>query len=193
MALAVVAAHLFLLAATGCGILPFPMDTSGVVQGSLGAADSRIVASVTATSPETGLPTSLSGTVSGQYEGTYQEEILDVFFDSTGAPIAALSRSQFTLDTPDGGTLVSLNLVVVADLIPLTDATGSAVLDEQGAPTITGLQSAATGEIIHGTGAFAGATGELHTDTVLYFTGGDFELGSVESELVITLDADAAE
>jgi len=194
LALLLGAIQLPLLAAGGCGILPFPTDLASLIEGSLEATPSGIVASVTATAPETGMPTTLSGSVSGQYEGTYQEEILEVFFvDGAGAPIAALSRSQFTLGSPGEGTLVSLNLIVVVDTIILTDEAGAPVLDEQGAPLVTGLQTSATGEIIYGTGAFEGATGELHTESVLTFLGGDFGMGAVESDLLVTLDAEAAD
>jgi hypothetical protein len=137
------------------------------------------------------LPTALSGTVSGQFEGTYNEEILEVFFGSDGTPLAALSRAEFTADSPDGGTLVTLNLIVVADLIVLTDETGAPVLDELGAPIVTGLQTAALGEIIYATGVFEGVTGQLHTDSVLNLTGGEFGLGALESDFVLTLDSDA--
>ncbi|MFQ5805733.1 MAG: hypothetical protein ACE5I3_04700 [Phycisphaerae bacterium] len=181
-----------LLVSSGCGILPLPSDVASLIEGSLEATESSIVASVTATEAGTGLPTTLSGTVSGQYEGTYEEEILEVFFDSTGAPIAAISRSQFIVDSPAQGTLISLNLIVVVDIIVLTDESGAPVLDEQGAPVVSGLQTSATGEIIHGTGIFEDATGDLHAESVLSFLGGDFEMGSLESDLVITLDAAAA-
>jgi len=185
--------QLLLLASSGCGTLPWPADVLSLIEGSLEATESRIMASVTATAPETGLPITLSGVVSGRYEGTYEEEILEVFFDSNGAPIAAFSRSQFTVDSVDQGTLISLNFIVVVDAIVLTDGAGAPVLDEQGAPIVSGLQTSATGEIIHATGDFEGATGELHTESVLTFLGGDFGMGSVDSELLVTLDAEAAD
>jgi hypothetical protein len=185
--------QILLLVSSGCGVLPFLTDPASLIEGSLEPTGSRIVASVTATAPDTGLPTSLAGSVSGEYEGTYQEEILEIFFDSAGMPIAGLSRSEFTVDAPDEGTLVSLNLIVVVDPVILTDDTGAPVLDEQGAPVVSGLQTSATGEIIHGTGAFEGVTGELHTESVLLFLSGDFGMGSVESDLVVTLYAEAAD
>jgi hypothetical protein len=184
--------HLTWVCSSGCGFALFPSGVAGLVEGSGATTESRIVASVTATNPNTGLPTTLSGTVSGQFEGTYDEEILEVFFDSQGVPIAALSRAEFTTDSPDDGTLFSLNLVVVADLIMLTDEAGALVLDELGAPTVTGLQTTALGEIIYGTGLFEGATGHLHTESVLNLTGGEFGLGSLESDFVVTLDSDSA-
>jgi hypothetical protein len=182
-----------LLASSGCGILPFPTDVLSLVQGSQEPTDSRIEASVTAAAPETGMPTTLSGSVSGEFEGTYEEEILEVFFDGAGVPIAALSRSQFAIDAPDEGTLISLNLIVVVDTILLTDEAGTPVLDEQGGPIVSGLQTSAAGQIIHGAGAFEGATGELHTESVLTFLGGDFGLGAVESDLFVTLQAEGTD
>ncbi len=188
LALLLGAMQFSLLASGGCSILPFPTDLLSVVQGSLDPTGSRIAASVTAAAPETGLPTTLSGSVSGKYEGTYDEEILEIFFDGEGCPIAALSRSEFTIDAPNEGTLISLNLIVVVDTILLTDEAGNPVLDEQGAPIVSGLQTSAAGQIIHGTGAFEGATGELHTESVLTFLGGDFGMGGVESDLLVTLN-----
>lgn len=184
--------HLALLGSSGCGFISFPFDIASLVEGALAETESTIVASVTATDPNTGLPTTLSGTVSGQFEGTYDEEILEVFFDSEGTPLAALSRAEFTADSPNDGTLFSLNLIVVSDLVVLTDETGAPVLDELGAPIVSGLQTAALGEIIYGTGVFEGVTGQLRTDSVLNLTGGDFGLGSLESDFVVTLDSDAA-
>jgi len=183
------AAALLLWACAGCGSL---CDlTDGSLFGDLfGPASSTIAASVTATA-ETGLPTTLSGDVSGQFQGTYREDILEVYFDATGAPIAALSRSEFTFDSPTAGTLVGLNQVVVLEPIVATDESGAPLLNEQGQPIVAGLRTSATGTIISGTGGFAGRTGELHTESALLFTGGDFGLGSVDSDLVITLDAAA--
>ncbi len=179
---------LALLACSGCGFLPFQSGTLGLVEGLLATTESSIDASVTAVSPDTGLPTTLSGTLSGQFQGTYQEQMLEVFFDATGVPVAAISRSEFTVDAPASGTLYSLNFVVVVDLILLTDDSGAPIVDAQGLPTVIGLHSAATGEIIHGTGDFAGVTGQLHTDSTLYLTGGDAGLGSLESDFVVELD-----
>lgn len=182
---------LVLLVYAGCGALPFPTDLSdltSLVEGSTEAIESRIDADVTAVSTVTGLATSLAGTVSGQYSGSYTEEILEVYFDATGVPIAALSRSQFTLDAPDSGTLTTFNLVVINELIFLTGDDGTPMLDESGMPIATGLLSASTGQIIAGSGAFEGATGVLHSDSVVSFTGGSSGLGSVVADLVVTLD-----
>ncbi len=184
--------QLGLLVSGGCGAPLFPWDSAGGVVDAqnLTGTSSRIVASVTERSPQTGLPTTLSGTVSGRYAGAYHEEILEVYFDSTGAPIAALSESQFTLDS---GTFASLNLILVVDPIVSTDGTGSPVLNEQGAPIVVGLQTSSTGQIIHGTGSFAGATGELHTESTLLLSGGDSGMGSVDAELTVSLDTDLTE
>jgi hypothetical protein len=177
------------LALGGCGTPLLPWDGAfGTVEGQA-LTSSRIVASVTERSPETGLPTTLSGTVSGRYAGTYHEEILEVYSDSTGAPIAALSKSDFTLDL---GTFTSLNLIVVVEPIVSTDASGSPVLTEQGTPVVIGLRTSSTGEIIHATGSFAGATGELHTESTLLLSGGDSGLGAVDAELTVSLDTDVA-
>jgi hypothetical protein len=175
----------------GCGFVP--LSASDLVEGLVALTESRIVASVTATDPETGLPTTLAGAVSGQFSGTYEEEILEVFFDSEGTPIAALSRSEFTADSSLGGTLISLNLIVVVDLIVATDETGAPLLDPQGVPLVSGLQTAATGEIIHGSGAFEGITGGLHTNSVLELTGGEFGLGSLDAEFAVALEPAAAD
>ncbi|HUU98819.1 MAG TPA: hypothetical protein VM487_24060 [Phycisphaerae bacterium] len=182
-----------LWACGGCGLLWTPTELSGLVEGAPGPTDTLLAADVTAASPETGLPTTLSGVVSGQFEGQYQEEILEVFFDDGGAPIAAISRSEFSLDSPASGTLVSLNLIVVVDFIIVTDDGGTPVLDEQGSPIVCGLQTSATGEIIHGTGSFVGVTGKLHTESVLSFSSGSCGMGAVEADLVITLDGDVAD
>lgn len=180
-----------LLVCAGCGALPLPTDLAGLtslVDGSTEETSSLIDADVTAVSTVTGLATSLAGTVSGQYSGSYAEEILEVYFDATGMPIAALSRSQFTLDAPDSGTLTTFNLVVINELIFLTADDGTPMLDESGMPIATGLLSASTGQIIAGTGAFEGVTGVLHSDSVVAFTGGSSGLGSVVADLVVTLD-----
>ena len=174
-----------LLACGGCGLLAFPTDIAGLVEDS---NEPRIVADVTAVSPETGLPTQLSGAVSGEYAGRYDEEILEVFMDGNGVPIAALSRSVLTLDAPDAGTLISINLIVVLEFIFATDDAGAPLLDDQGAPIAIGLISASTGEIITGTGAFEGATGQLHSDSTIMFMGGDLGLGTLDSTLTLTLD-----
>ncbi len=174
-----------LLACSGCGLLAGLTDVAGLVDD---ASDPRIVADVTAVSAETGLPTQLSGAVSGEYAGQYDEEILEVYLDANGVPIAALSRSILTLDTPDTGTLTSVNLIVVVDFVFATDDAGAPLLDDQGAPIAIGLISASTGEIITGTGAFEGATGQLHSDSTIMFTGGDLGLGTLDSTLTLTLD-----
>lgn len=177
-----------LLSLSGCGALPSPTDLGSLVEGLLESKDSRIVASVTAKSEDTGLPTVLSGTVCGQFGGTYDEEILAVFFDGQGKPNAALSRSQLTFDAPNEGTLISLNLVVVVDMIFATDENGAPVLDQGGTPVVSGLRSSATGQIIYGSGIFEGATGEIHADSVLSLVGGDFGMGFVESDLSVDLN-----
>lgn len=174
-----------LLACGGCGLLAFPTDIAGLVEDS---NEPRIVADVTAVSPETGLPTQLSGAVSGEYAGRYDEEILEVYFDGSGVPIAALSRSVLTLDTPDTGTLISINLIVVLDFVFATDDAGAPILDDLGAPIAIGLISASTGEIISGTGAFEGATGELHSNSTIMLVGGELGLGTLDSTLTLTLD-----
>lgn len=181
-----------LWACGGCGLLWTPTELLSLVEGAPGSTDTLLAADVTAAAPETGLPTTLSGVVSGQFEGQYQEEILEVFFDDAGAPLAAISRSEFSLDSPAAGTLVSLNLIVVVDFIFVTDDGGTLVLDEQGAPIVCGLQTSATGEIIHGTDGFADVTGKLHTESALSFSGGGYGMGAVEADLVITLDGDVA-
>jgi hypothetical protein len=61
------------------------------------------------------------------------------------------------------------------------------LLDEQGAPIIIGLETAATGHIIAGTGAYEGVTGELHADSTLMFVGGAANLGTVESDVTLIL------
>ena len=184
-------AALLLWACGGCGVLG-DLTNGGLFGGLLEPTSSEIAASVTAVA-ETGLPTKLSGDVSGQYQGTYQEEILEVYFDPDGSPIAALSRAEFTFESPAAGTMVSLNMIVIGDPILATDANGEPLLGELGQPIVAGLQTAATGMIVNGTGGFAGRTGELHTDSALLFTGGDSGLGSVDAELVITLDAAASD
>lgn len=184
-----------LLTSAGCGVFTLPLSLNGLdglVGGSTVTEASLIAASVTATSAETGLPTTLSGVVSGLYEGTYQEEILEVFFDASGAPIAALSRSVFTLTEPREGTLTTLNLIIVSANILLTDATGAPVLDANGLPTVIGLQTSSAGDIIHGTGMYDGATGQIHSDTTLLLTGGDAAMGSVESDLTVNLELSTA-
>ncbi|MCH7870333.1 MAG: hypothetical protein IID33_01405, partial [Planctomycetes bacterium] len=177
-----------LLACGGCGLLAFPTDIAGIVQD---ANEPQIVADVSAVSPDTGLPTQLSGAVSGEYAGRYDEEILEVYFDGSGVPIAALSRSVLTLDTPDTGTLISINLIVVLDFVFATDDQGTPILDDLGAPIAIGLISASTGEIISGTGAFEGATGELHSNSTIMLVGGELGLGTLDSTLTLTLDQNA--
>ena len=186
------ALSLVLLTSSGCGLLPYLLDGTSLVGGETELNDgTSITADVTAVSQTTAMPTTLSGTLSGEYTGTYEEEILEVFFDSNGAPIAGLSRSQFTIEGDDAGTLTTLNLIVVSALIPQTDAQGTPVLDAQGDPVVIGLESAASGEIVYGTGAFAGATGKVHTDSDLFFTGGSADLGSLDADLTIVLETDA--
>ena len=183
---------LILMACGGCGLLPFPTNIAGLVQGAGDAEGTRVLASVTAVNPDTGLPTQLSGTITGESTGTYQEEILEVYFDSDGAPLAALSRSIATFSFPESGTITTLNLIIVVDFIFATDELGNPMLDEQGTPIVIGLETASAGEVITGTGAFGGMTGQLHSDSVLMLMGGDFDLGIVDSELVLTLEAPQA-
>ena len=183
---------LILLACGGCGLLPFPTNIAGLVQGAADPQGTRILASVTTTNPDTGLPVHLSGTITGESTGTYEEEILEVYFDADGVPLAALSRSIATFSSPEIGTITTLNLIIVVDFIFAIDDLGAPMLDDQGAPIVIGLVTASAGEIITGTGAFEGMTGQLHSDSVLMLIGGDFDLGIVDSELVLTLEAPQA-
>ena len=182
---------LFLLSSGGCPLLP--TGVFGAVADAGGDSGSTVLASVTATDETTGMPTALSGTVSGQIVGEYDEELLEIFFDADGVPIAAISRSEITVTSPAPGTLITINLIIVHDLILLTDDDGAPVLDSEGAPTVIGLVSAANGEMIHATGVFAGFSGDLHADSELFFTGGDFDLGYVDSDIVVTLGSSAAQ
>lgn len=173
----------------GCGSLSFL--PTGVGPGSDNATatamETTIAGDVTLTA-DTGLPRTLAGTASEQLEGTYNEDILQVFFDEQGAPIAAVSRSLFTVESPDPGTITSVNLIIIVDTMLSIDAAGEMLLDEQGNPIPVGLITAATGDIIHGTGAFDGATGQLHADSTVLFGGGAFGLGSLDSDVVLSID-----
>ncbi len=138
--------------------------------------------------PETGLPLTLSGTLSQQFEGTYDENILEVYFDENGVPIAAVSRSLFTIDSPQKGTIMSVNLIVVEETLLLTNGDGELVFDDDGNVIPMGLATASTGDIISGTGAYEGATGTLHSDSTVFFGGGEFGFGTLEAGVAITLD-----
>ena len=135
------ALSLILLACGGCGILSFPTNIAGLVQGAGDAEGTRILASVTTTNPDTGLPVQLSGTITGESTGTYEEEILEVYFDADGVPLAALSRSIATFSAPEAGTITTLNLIVVVDFIFAMDDLGVPMLDDQGAPIVVGLET----------------------------------------------------
>jgi hypothetical protein len=173
----------------GCGLLPTVLP--GARRGDPAPAidsTARLVGDVTAVDPQTGLPKNVSGILSGSYTGTYEEEILDVYFNDAGAPIAALSRSRLTLDTPQAGTVTSLNLIVVTEMLVMTDEQGSPVLGPDGNPVVMGLRSAATGEIIHGDGDYLGAQGTVHADSMLLFATGQAGLGSLDAELEVQID-----
>lgn len=146
-----------------------------------------ITADVATASSTTGLPETLSGNITGQFQGTYDEVILEVYFDATGAPVASLSRSVFTLTAPTAGTLTTLNLIVVTDVIVSMDSKGAPVLDSTGNPTPIGLMTSSTGEIIGATGAYLNMNGQIHTDSVLSFGTGALGLGSVSADLSLTL------
>ncbi|HEY3245318.1 MAG TPA: hypothetical protein VGM03_18405 [Phycisphaerae bacterium] len=178
-----------LLLAGGCGILPGTVipGRRRPVAPSDQTRQARIAGEVTRIDPVTSLPRELSGTVSGSFSGDYQEEILDVYFDQTGTPIAGLSRSQFTFVGTQAGTLTTLNLISVTEMIVVMDEAGEPILDAQGNPMVTGLRSAATGEIIHGDGAFSGAKGTLHSDSVIMFASGASGLGTLDTQLDVQL------
>jgi hypothetical protein len=164
----------------GCGALTALQNTPDDGEASVVLKETVITGEVASVEPDTGLPETLSGTVTGDYEGGYQETILELFFDCDGVPIAAVSRSQFTIDTPEPGTITSLNLILVVEPIVSSDQASQAVP--------VGLATAATGEIIHGTGAFEDTVGQLHSDSTVLFGGGEFGLGTLESALTITLN-----
>ncbi len=173
------AASLGCLLLTSC-IPLFPVAPSGPAQ-------LTIEASVTSVDATTGVPQTLSGTITGDLTGTYSESILQVVFDGDGNLIGALSVSQFTFDTPEVGTISSTNIVTVTGPILLTDDSGNTVVDESGSPTVIGLETAATGDLLNGSGAFAGTFGNLQTDSDLLFTGGDMELGTASTSLQLYL------
>lgn len=181
---------IILLACGGCGLFSLPTDIAGFVLGAEPTDGTQIVADVTTTDADTGLPTQLAGSVSGEYYGTYDEEILEFYFDDDGVPIAALSRSVFMLTGPEAGIIVSLNLIVVVDFVFATDTSGALLLDVEGAPMVIGLETAASGQIIRGSGAYEGAIGELHTDSTLMFVGGAANLGTIDSDFTLTLDGE---
>lgn len=163
-----------------CGLLPPPLGSAPV--------GAHLSASVSETSQETGLAKKLTGRLSGALSGSYAEEIVDVFFDDDGMPIAALSRSVFTADAPTDGMVISLNLVVVIGPVLATDENGESMLDADGKPIAVGLESAASGQIIHASGVFEGLKGQIRAQSVVEFAGGEFGLGTVESDLMLELD-----
>jgi hypothetical protein len=173
------------LSCMGCAELPLPLGdaglTSGLISGLVQTAPTQVAADVTAVDEETGLPVSLAGTIGGAYAGTYREQILEVYFDAAGMPLAALSCSTISIDSPRAGTITTFNLIVVTDMILMTAADGAPLMSETGEPVVIGLRSSATGEIVHAEGAYAGATGQLHADSALYFTAGAYGLGTLES------------
>lgn len=181
---------IILLTCGGCGLLLLPTDIAGFVSGAEPADGTQIAADVTVANADTGLPTQLAGSVTGEYEAAYAEEMLEVYFDDNGVPIAALSRSVLTFSGTEAGSIISLNLIVVLDFVFATDASGAPMLDEQGAPIVIGLETAAAGQIIAGTGAYEGVTGELHADSTLMFVGGAANLGTVESDVTLILNDD---
>lgn len=173
------------LGCVGCTELPLPLAGSdlfsGLVSGLVQTAPTTVTADVTAVDEQTGLPTSLVGTISGAYTGTYREQILEVYFDAAGVPLAALSCSTLTIDAPQSGSITTFNLVAVTDMITMTGPDGAPMTNESGEPIVVGLRSSATGEIVHAEGAYAGASGQLHADSVLYFASGGSGLGWLES------------
>jgi len=176
----------------GCGTLPILPAAQVASDPALATTKptlgTTIAGNVATASPDTGLPQTLSGTLSEQFEGTYDENILEVFFDDTGAPIASVSRSIFTIDSPDTGTITSLNFIVVLGPELMTGADGNLILDEAGNPIPIGLRTASSGQIIHGTGDFEGTIGELHSDSTVLFGGGSMDLGTLLSNVVFSLE-----
>jgi|GEM_PF-3292735 len=168
----------------GCGNLannlPTGMTGSSTVDTTADTKSATTLsADVTALDTETGLPLTLSGTLSGGYVGTYDESILEVLYDNNAVPMVAISRSVFTLEEPDVGTLTSVNTILIVDTLVADDGSGTMVP--------IGLATGASGEIVHGTGAFEGATGKLHTDSTLSFATGEFGLGSATTAITIEL------
>ncbi len=163
----------------GCGT-GFPWLVGGGSETAGGTKEARIMASVTSLDPDTGLPETLSGTLAGDFEGTYEETILEVFLGEDGTPLAAVSRTELTIESPATGTLTSLNLIIVVEPIVSTD-------ESSGQNVPIGLMTAATGEVIHGKDAFEGTVGQLYSDSSLLFQGGDAGMGMLESDLLITL------
>lgn len=150
--------------------------------------DTTINGDVASVAPDTGLPLTLSGTLSQQFEGFYDENILEVYFDENGAPIAAVSRSLFTIESPEEGTITSVNLIVIVDTLLSTNGDGEPVLDDDGNTIPIGLATASTGDIISGTGAYEGARGTLRSDSTILFGGGDFGFGTLEAGVALTLE-----
>ncbi|RME40975.1 MAG: hypothetical protein D6788_02220 [Planctomycetota bacterium] len=163
----------------GCGT-GFPWLVGRGSETAGGTKEARIMASVTSLDPDTGLPETLSGTLAGDFEGTYEETILEVFLGEDGTPLAAVSRTELTIESPATGTLTSLNLIIVVEPIVSTD-------ESSGQNVPIGLMTAATGEVIHGRDAFEGTVGQLYSDSSLLFQGGDAGMGMLESDLLITL------
>ncbi|MCP4246349.1 MAG: hypothetical protein GY778_04800 [bacterium] len=175
------------IALSGCGTTNVPNSSGKSDQNdalesgdSEVAEETNIAGDVATAEVETGLPSSLSGTLSGGFQGAYDEDILEIFFDADGLPLAAVSRSVFTLDGPLLGSLTSVNQIVILEVI-LTD-------DEAGQPVPIGLRTAATGEIIYGTGEFEAVTGQVHSDSTVTFGGGEFGLGTLDASLEFSLE-----
>jgi len=177
-----IAAAVFSAASCGCDMLDLPLD---LFRTKSAAEPSLITAHVTAVNSQTGLPTKLTGQIEGEYAGTYEETILEVYFDDQGAPLAAFSESRLTLTAPEEGVIVSFNLILVEELIFMTDDSGAVMVDAQGMPVVTGLRSSSNGEIILGAGGFEGMVGSLHSDSTLTFGTGASGLGALESDLSI--------
>jgi hypothetical protein len=178
-----------LLASIGCNVFSDPPESPCTPPCAPTPTEVHIDASVTATDPDTGLPVTLSGRFTGELEGDYEETILDLYFDATGAPIAALSRSIFTVQSPEPATLISLNSIVVLDNVFLEDPTGTVIVDADGLPVVVGFTTSATGEIISCNGCFEGTTGHLYTESTLMFTGGDLGLGASSTDLIMTFES----
>ena len=169
------------LAVGGCNAFPGVLTDAGTDTDVNPAMTARITADVSASALDTGLPQALTGTLTGDATGTYEEEIVEVFFGRLGVPIAAVSRSNFTFESPQQGTLTTFNSIVVIENVLFTDDDGATMLDDAGNPIVVGLRTAATGDIIHGTGFYENATGILHADSTVLLTGGEFGLGTLDS------------
>ena len=166
-----------LLALTSCDRFFGPVDQQPEV------VSLTIQASVTEVDPATLLPRTLSGTITGDFTGTYSETLFEAFFDPDGNVIGASTLSLFTFDAPNEGTIASYNFAENVAPILLLDENQQPVLDQDGNPVVIGLMTAATGSLFNGTGTFEGVFGDLQTDTELFFTGGDLELGRINSSV----------